>query len=119
MSQLEDWLRGRSLQLGGAVDSLEPLIQAAQLLQVSKRSESDARAIEETCTALSPPQVSECLYQGVAAQITAASRGIFTVVHKALFQYIAGSFREIVCNLKHKFRNTKTLRKTASQSVCR
>ncbi|RXM98510.1 Unconventional myosin-Va [Acipenser ruthenus] len=61
VSQLEDWLRGRSLQLGGAVDSLEPLIQAAQLLQVSKRSESDARAIEETCTALSPPQIVKIL----------------------------------------------------------
>ncbi|KAG2463560.1 MYO5B protein, partial [Polypterus senegalus] len=56
ISQLEDWLRGRSLHLGGALEALEPLIQAAQLLQVSKQSESDAESIVQTCTALSTHQ---------------------------------------------------------------
>ncbi|MBN3323059.1 MYO5B protein, partial [Atractosteus spatula] len=61
ISQLEEWLRSRSLQTGGTMDSLEPLIQAAQLLQVSKKSEEDARAIVETCTALSSQQIVKIL----------------------------------------------------------
>ncbi|XP_051791195.1 unconventional myosin-Va [Erpetoichthys calabaricus] len=61
ISQLEDWLRGRSLHLGGTLETLEPLIQAAQLLQVSKRSESDAESIVQTCTALSAHQIVKIL----------------------------------------------------------
>ncbi|XP_066551271.1 unconventional myosin-Va [Amia ocellicauda] len=61
VSQLEEWLRSHSLQLEGAVDALEPLIQAAQLLQVSKRSEGDAQAIVDTCTALSSQQIVKIL----------------------------------------------------------
>ena len=57
VSQLEEWLRSRGLQAGGAVVTLEPLIQAAQLLQVSKKSEVDAQALVRTCIALSSQQV--------------------------------------------------------------
>lgn len=57
VSQLEEWLRSRGLQAGGAVATLEPLIQAAQLLQVSKKSEADGQALVRTCTALSGQQV--------------------------------------------------------------
>lgn len=57
MSQLEEWLRTGGLQQSGATTILEPLIQAAQLLQVKKTSEEDAEAICCLCTALSPQQV--------------------------------------------------------------
>lgn len=54
---LEEWLRSRGLQAGGAVATLEPLIQAVQLLQAAKKTEGDAQALCQTCTALSSQQV--------------------------------------------------------------
>uniref|UniRef100_A0A3Q2PF38 Methyl-CpG binding domain protein 3b n=1 Tax=Fundulus heteroclitus TaxID=8078 RepID=A0A3Q2PF38_FUNHE len=61
VSVLEEWLRSRGLQAGGAVATLEPLIQAAQLLQVGKKTEADAQAIVRTCTALSCKQIVKIL----------------------------------------------------------
>ncbi|XP_023699451.2 unconventional myosin-Vb isoform X1 [Paramormyrops kingsleyae] len=61
VSLLEEWLRSRGLQTGGAMASLEPLIQAVQLLQVSKRSDADAQALVQTCTALSSQQIVKIL----------------------------------------------------------
>ncbi|KAJ8374528.1 hypothetical protein SKAU_G00051080 [Synaphobranchus kaupii] len=61
VSQLEEWLRSRGLQAGGAVATLEPLIQATQLLQVGKKSEADAQALVHTCTALSSQQIVKIL----------------------------------------------------------
>ncbi|KAI1891689.1 hypothetical protein AGOR_G00146360 [Albula goreensis] len=61
VSLLEEWLRSRGLQAGGAVATLEPLIQAAQLLQVSKKSEADAQALVHACTALSNHQIVKIL----------------------------------------------------------
>nr|XP_057930064.1 unconventional myosin-Vb isoform X2 [Doryrhamphus excisus] len=57
VSQLEEWLRSRGLQTEGAAASMEPLIQAVQLLQVGKRTEKDAAALLQTCTALSSQQI--------------------------------------------------------------
>lgn len=57
MSLLEEWLRSRGLQAGGAAATLEPLIQAVQLLQAGKKTEADAQALVQTCTALSSQQV--------------------------------------------------------------
>lgn len=57
VSLLEEWLRSKGLQAGGAVATLEPLIQAVQLLQAGKKSEADAKALVQTCTALSSQQV--------------------------------------------------------------
>lgn len=57
VSLLEEWLRSRGVQAGGAVATLEPLIQAVQLLQAGKKTEADARALVQTCTALSSQQV--------------------------------------------------------------
>lgn len=45
---------------GGAVAALEPLIQAVQLLQSGKKTEADAQALVQTCTALSSQQVTLC-----------------------------------------------------------
>ncbi|CAL8396062.1 unnamed protein product [Boreogadus saida] len=61
ISVLEEWLRSHNLQAGGAVAELEPLIQAAQLLQVGKKTEADAEALVETCNALSSQQILKIL----------------------------------------------------------
>lgn len=57
ISQLEEWLRGKNLQQSGAPQTLEPLIQAAQLLQLKKKTSEDAEAICSLCTALTTQQV--------------------------------------------------------------
>uniref|UniRef100_A0A8D3D271 Methyl-CpG binding domain protein 3b n=1 Tax=Scophthalmus maximus TaxID=52904 RepID=A0A8D3D271_SCOMX len=61
VSLLEEWLRSRDLQAGGAVAPLEPLIQAAQLLQTGKKTEAEAKALVQTCTALSSQQIVKIL----------------------------------------------------------
>ncbi|NXL94413.1 MYO5B protein, partial [Alectura lathami] len=61
ISQLEQWLRAQGLQQSGAREMLEPLVQAAQLLQVKKATEEDAGAICSLCTVLSPQQVVKIL----------------------------------------------------------
>lgn len=55
--QLEEWLMERDLIDCGAKETLEPLIQAAQLLQIKKKTEADAQAICSMCTALTTAQV--------------------------------------------------------------
>uniref|UniRef100_A0A3P9K360 Methyl-CpG binding domain protein 3b n=1 Tax=Oryzias latipes TaxID=8090 RepID=A0A3P9K360_ORYLA len=61
VSLLEEWLRSRGVMAGGAVATLEPLIQAAQLLQVGKKTPADAQAIVQTCSALSSQQIVKIL----------------------------------------------------------
>lgn len=57
MSQLEEWLMDKGVQGGGVRETLEPLIQAAQLLQIKKKNQEDAEAIATMCTALTATQV--------------------------------------------------------------
>ncbi|XP_030586984.1 unconventional myosin-Va-like [Archocentrus centrarchus] len=59
--QLEEWLAERELADCGAKATLEPLIQAAQLLQIKKKTEADARAICDMCTALTTAQIVKVL----------------------------------------------------------
>lgn len=59
MSQLEEWLRDKNLMNSGAKETLEPLIQAAQLLQVKKKTDEDAEAICSMCNALTTAQVTK------------------------------------------------------------
>ncbi|KAI1889663.1 hypothetical protein AGOR_G00165260 [Albula goreensis] len=61
VSQLEEWLRDKNLMNCGAKDMLEPLIQAAQLLQVKKKTDEDADAICSMCSALSSAQIVKVL----------------------------------------------------------
>uniref|UniRef100_A0A3Q3H1A4 Myosin VB n=1 Tax=Kryptolebias marmoratus TaxID=37003 RepID=A0A3Q3H1A4_KRYMA len=49
-SQLEEWLRANNLFQSKAAAMLEPIIQAAQLLQVKKKTSQDAEAICSLCT---------------------------------------------------------------------
>ncbi|XP_075907269.1 unconventional myosin-Va isoform X3 [Nelusetta ayraudi] len=57
VSQLEEWLRDKGLMTCGAKETLEPLIQAAQLLQVKKKTDEDAEAICSMCLALTTAQI--------------------------------------------------------------
>ncbi|MBZ3869284.1 Unconventional myosin-Vb [Sciurus carolinensis] len=61
ISQLEEWLRGRNLHQSGAAQTMEPLIQAAQLLQLKKKTREDAEAICSLCTSLSTQQIVKIL----------------------------------------------------------
>ncbi|XP_075824395.1 unconventional myosin-Vb isoform X1 [Microtus pennsylvanicus] len=61
ISQLEEWLRGKNLHQSGAVQTMEPLIQAAQLLQLKKKTQEDAEAICSLCTSLSTQQIVKIL----------------------------------------------------------
>ncbi|XP_042328379.1 unconventional myosin-Va isoform X2 [Sceloporus undulatus] len=61
VSQLEEWLRDKNLMTSGAKETLEPLIQAAQLLQVKKKTDEDAEAICCMCNALTTAQIVKVL----------------------------------------------------------
>uniref|UniRef100_A0A3Q3BCX0 Myosin VAa n=1 Tax=Kryptolebias marmoratus TaxID=37003 RepID=A0A3Q3BCX0_KRYMA len=61
VSQLEEWLRDKGLMTCGAKETLEPLIQAAQLLQVKKKTDEDAEAICSMCQALTTAQIVKVL----------------------------------------------------------
>ncbi|XP_010079737.1 PREDICTED: unconventional myosin-Vb-like, partial [Pterocles gutturalis] len=61
ISQLEEWVRGKNLQQSGAAQTLEPLIQAAQLLQLKKKTSEDAEAICSLCTSLTTQQIVKIL----------------------------------------------------------
>ncbi|KAF3688717.1 Unconventional myosin-Va Dilute myosin heavy chain [Channa argus] len=59
--QLEEWLMERELADCGAKETLEPLVQAAQLLQIKKKTDADAQAICNMCTALTTEQIVKVL----------------------------------------------------------
>uniref|UniRef100_UPI00398ED907 unconventional myosin-Va-like n=1 Tax=Pristiophorus japonicus TaxID=55135 RepID=UPI00398ED907 len=61
VSHLIEWLRGKNLHQSGALETLEPLIQATLLLQLNKMTDADAEAICAMCTALSKPQIVKIL----------------------------------------------------------
>ncbi|KAM5235542.1 unconventional myosin-Vc [Ctenodactylus gundi] len=61
ISYLEEWLKDKNLPSSLARDTLEPLSQAAWLLQVKKATDSDASDIYERCTALSSVQIIKIL----------------------------------------------------------
>ncbi|XP_044139382.1 LOW QUALITY PROTEIN: unconventional myosin-Vb, partial [Bufo gargarizans] len=61
ISQLEEWLRGKNLHNSGAAQTMEPLIHAAQLLQLKKKTQEDSEAICSLCTALTTQQIVKIL----------------------------------------------------------
>uniref|UniRef100_A0A8D0PQA6 Myosin VC n=1 Tax=Sus scrofa TaxID=9823 RepID=A0A8D0PQA6_PIG len=61
ISYLEEWLKDKNLQNSLAKETLEPLSQAAWLLQVKKTTDSDAKEIYERCTSLSAVQIIKIL----------------------------------------------------------
>ncbi|XP_037122598.1 unconventional myosin-Vb isoform X3 [Syngnathus acus] len=60
-SQMEEWLRANKLYQTGAAQTLCPIIQVAQLLQVKKKTSEDADAICSLCTALNSQQIVKIL----------------------------------------------------------
>ncbi|XP_073333626.1 unconventional myosin-Vb isoform X1 [Pagrus major] len=60
-SQMEEWLRANNLYQSNAAATLEPIIQAAQLLQVKKKTTQDAEAICSLCTSLTTQQIVKIL----------------------------------------------------------
>uniref|UniRef100_A0A8B9E6J8 Myosin VC n=1 Tax=Anser cygnoides TaxID=8845 RepID=A0A8B9E6J8_ANSCY len=70
ISYLEEWLKDKNLQSSNAKETLEPLAQAAWLLQVKKITDDDAKEICEHCTSLSTVQVMNHLfYSGTDCRI--------------------------------------------------
>ncbi|XP_062998574.1 unconventional myosin-Vc [Elgaria multicarinata webbii] len=61
ISYLEEWLKEKNLQSSSAKETLEPLSQAAWLLQVKKTTDDDAKEIYECCTSLSAVQIVKIL----------------------------------------------------------
>ncbi|XP_054980528.1 unconventional myosin-Vc [Sorex araneus] len=61
ISYLEEWLKEKNLPGSLAKETLEPLSQAAWLLQVKKTTDSDATEISERCTALTAVQIVKIL----------------------------------------------------------
>lgn len=55
--QLQEWLTDRKLASSSTKETLEPLRQAAQLLQINKKTQADAQAICNLCTVLNTAQV--------------------------------------------------------------
>ncbi|XP_075885946.1 unconventional myosin-Vb isoform X2 [Nelusetta ayraudi] len=60
-SQMEEWLRANNLFQSNAAATLEAIIQAAQLLQVKKKTSQDAEAICSLCTSLTTQQIVKIL----------------------------------------------------------
>ncbi|KAM6387833.1 unconventional myosin-Vc [Pluvialis apricaria] len=61
ISYLEEWLKDKNLQSSNVKETLEPLSQAAWLLQVKKITDDDAKEICEHCTSLSTVQIVKIL----------------------------------------------------------
>ncbi|XP_027696656.1 unconventional myosin-Vc isoform X1 [Vombatus ursinus] len=61
ISYLEEWLKDKNLQNSTAKETLEPLSQAAWLLQVKKITDTDAKEIYDRCTSLSAVQIIKIL----------------------------------------------------------
>jgi len=60
LSHLEQWINENGLQASEAVATLQPIVQASQLLQSRKELE-DVEAVCETCSRLSAPQIVKIL----------------------------------------------------------
>jgi len=56
LSQVEQWLRERRLHDGGALEVMEPMIEATQLLQ-ARKTDADVASICDMCAHLSTSQV--------------------------------------------------------------
>ncbi|XP_041031180.1 unconventional myosin-Vc isoform X2 [Carcharodon carcharias] len=61
ISYLEEWLKDKNMQSSNAKETLEPLSQAAWLLQVNKTTDSDVKEISKRCSSLSAVQIVKIL----------------------------------------------------------
>ncbi|XP_075300225.1 unconventional myosin-Vb-like [Opisthocomus hoazin] len=105
ISQLEQWLRAEGLQQSGAREVLEPLVQAAQLLQVKKVTEEDAGALCSLCTVLSPQQVVKILraYTPAVGLEERISPSFISSVEKQLQDQFGGEPSQLLVDTSHLF----------------
>ncbi|KAM6310732.1 unconventional myosin-Vb-like [Podargus strigoides] len=105
ISQLEQWLRAEGLQESGAHEVLEPLVQAAQLLQVKKVTEEDAAALCSLCTLLTPQQVMKILraYTPTAGLEERISPGFISCLEKQLQDQYGGGPGQLLVDTSHLF----------------
>ncbi|XP_059687630.1 unconventional myosin-Vb-like [Gavia stellata] len=105
ISQLEQWLRAEGLQQSGAREVLEPLVQAAQLLQVKKVTEEDAGALCSLCTVLSPQQVVKILraYTPAVGLEERISPSFINSVEKQLQDQYGGGPSQLLVDTSHLF----------------
>ncbi|XP_040446386.1 unconventional myosin-Vb-like [Falco naumanni] len=105
ISQVEQWLRAEGLQESGAREVLEPLVQAAQLLQVKKVTEADAGALCSLCTVLSPQQVVKILraYTPAAGLEERISPSFISRVEKRLQDQYGGGPSQLLVDTSHLF----------------
>ncbi|XP_072213378.1 unconventional myosin-Vb-like [Excalfactoria chinensis] len=105
VSQVEQWLRAQRLQQSGAREMLEPLVQAAQLLQVKKVTEEDAAAICSLCTVLTPQQVVKILraYTPTAGLEERVSPALISSVEKRLQEQQEKSPGQLLVDTSHLF----------------
>ncbi|XP_030396539.1 unconventional myosin-Vb-like [Gopherus evgoodei] len=105
VSQLEEWLRAKGLQQSGAMEVLQPLIQAAQLLQVKKTTEEDAEAICCLCTALTTPQIMKILraYTPAAGLEERVSPSFISSVEDRLAERTPASPCQLLVDTAHLF----------------
>ncbi|XP_068277030.1 unconventional myosin-Vb-like [Nyctibius grandis] len=105
ISQLEQWLRAEGLQQSGAREVLEPLVQAAQLLQVKKVTEEDAGALCSLCTVLSPQQVVKILraYTPAIGLEERISPSFISTVEKQLQDQYGGEPSQLLVDTSHLF----------------
>nr|XP_032654863.1 unconventional myosin-Vb-like [Chelonoidis abingdonii] len=105
VSQLEEWLRAKGLQQSGAMEVLQPLIQAAQLLQVKKTTEEDAEAICCLCTALTSPQIMKILraYTPAAGLEERVSPSFISSVENRLAERTPAGLCQLLVDTAHLF----------------
>ncbi|XP_064898034.1 unconventional myosin-Vb-like [Columba livia] len=105
ISQLEQWLRVQGLQQSGAQQVLEPLVQAAQLLQVKKVTKEDAGAICSLCTVLSPQQVVKILraYTPTVGLEERISPSFISSVEEQLQERYGGGPGQLLVDTSHLF----------------
>ncbi|XP_040983756.1 unconventional myosin-Vb-like [Aquila chrysaetos chrysaetos] len=105
ISQLEQWLRAEGLQQSGACEVLEPLVQAAQLLQVKKVTEEDAGALCSLCTVLSTQQVVKILraYTPAVGLEERISPSFISSVEKKLQDQYGGGPSQLLVDTSHLF----------------
>ena len=61
ISSLEQWIRDSRLQESGALETLEPIVQASHLLQ-ARKTDSDIKSICEMCSKLTIAQIQRILF---------------------------------------------------------
>ncbi|KAM6396140.1 unconventional myosin-Vb-like [Rhynochetos jubatus] len=105
ISQLEQWLRAEGLQQSEACEVLEPLVQAAQLLQLKKVTEEDAGALCSLCTVLSPQQVVKILraYTPAVGLEECVSPSFIMSVEKQLQDQYGGGPSQLLVDTSHLF----------------